>query len=295
MEIRQARAGEHEAVLGLMTREQPHLDAAEIAPLFTDRTLAPICTTLVAEREGGLVGCAVVAQLTMDPPARCTGSLVVATTHRGQGIGSGLNGRLESVTPPGTIEIRSRVYDDDPRSLAVAEHWGYQLHHHSIYSRLEVGDAVAPDLPEGVTVTSHHDYRPPDIEAVDHMLDVSQTNPERATLGAFDLARLRDGVAQTETPLLVVTRVDGVPAALSTAIVLGDVAYIGYSGVDPAFRGRGLARLTKQALHVEVRAAGARTCVTGNEEHNTGIRRINAELGFRVDHGIWRISKTFEP
>jgi GNAT superfamily N-acetyltransferase len=247
---------------------------------------------VVAEEASSLVGCAVLFQLTMDPPERCVAAVVVTASRRGHGVGHALNAALEGAAPIGTTEVRSRVYDDDARSLAVAEHWGYHKDEHEIFSRLDLDDVAAPDLPEGVTVTTHHDFRPPDAAAVDRMLDASQTNPERETMGVFDLGRLQAAVAKDETPLLVVTRMHDAPVALSTVIVTDGLAWVGYTGVDPAFRGRGLAKLTKQAIHAEARAAGARVCMTTNEEHNLGIRRINAEMGYRVDHGFWRISKT---
>lgn len=292
MDLRLADVKDHQDVLALMVRELPHLQPSELGPVLSDRELAPFCTTLVAEEESSLVGCAVLFQLTIDPPERCVAAVVVTAACRGSGIGHALHTALEAAAPTGTTEVRSRVYDDDARSLAVAEHWGYRRDEHEIFSRLDLGDIAAPDLPEGVTVTTHHDFRPPDAAAVDQMLDASQTNPERETLGVFDLGRLQAAVAKDETPLLVVTRFHDAPVALSTLTVTGDLAYVGYTGVDPAFRGRGLAKLTKQAIHAEARAAGARVCMTTNEEHNLGIRRINAEMGYRVDHGFWRIAKT---
>ncbi len=87
---------------------------------------------------------------------------------------------------------------------------------------------------------------------------------------------------------MVVTRVGGTPAAISFGMANGPVAYLSYTGVDPAHRGRGLARLTKQAVHVAAREAGALACFTDNEEHNTGIRRVNAALGYEVVAGVWR-------
>lgn len=89
--------------------------------------------------------------------------------------------------------------------------------------------------------------------------------------------------------MLVVARVDGVPAALTWGVLAEGAFYVAYSGVDPAYRGRGLAALVKQHAAVEAQAAGATEALTNNEEHNTGIRRINAELGFRVTSGTWRM------
>jgi len=68
----------------------------------------------------------------------------------------------------------------------------------------------------------------------------------------------------------------------------GDQAHIGYTGVDPAFRGRGLGYLVKQEMHRLAYDAGARTCATDNEEHNSGIRHVNEALGYaKVSGSYW--------
>ena len=162
MDLRLADVKDHQDVLALMVRELPHLQPSELGPVLADRDLAPLCTTLVAEEESSLVGCAVLFQLTIDPPERCVAAVVVTAACRGSGIGHALQTALEAAAPTGTTEVRSRVYDDDARSLAVAEHWGYRRNEHEIFSRLDLGDIPAPDLPKGVTVTTHHDFRPPD-------------------------------------------------------------------------------------------------------------------------------------
>ena len=66
---------------------------------------------------------------------------------------------------------------------------------------------------------------------------------------------------------------------------------VGYTGVDPAFRGRGLGRLAKQHLHHQAAALGVRRMFTDNEENNHGIRRVNAALGYRPEYGLYRLRK----
>jgi hypothetical protein len=183
------------------------------------------------------------------------------------------------------------TYDDDARSVAIAEHWGFDMLQRSFTSRLDLAHASAPAPPDGVTLGASTGLDLPDLAAVDAMLDASQTNPERAHSGAFDLDGLRAMVAQDETPILVLARVDGAPAALSFGAVAGDLAYVAFTGVDPVFRGRGLARLAKQAFHVEAGGLGARWVDTENEEGNVGIRRINAELGYHVLFGVLRMRR----
>jgi RimJ/RimL family protein N-acetyltransferase len=66
---------------------------------------------------------------------------------------------------------------------------------------------------------------------------------------------------------------------------------VGYTGVDPAFRGRGLARLAKEHLHHRAALLGVRRLYTDNEENNAGIRRVNKALGYVPEYGLFRMRK----
>ncbi len=94
-----------------------------------------------------------------------------------------------------------------------------------------------------------------------------------------------------ERSLGSLARVDGVPAAIAFAIVEdgGDSGGVGYTGVDPRFRGRGLGRLVKEDVHHRAAAPRHPALGTDNEEHNDGIRRLNAELGYQVTYGVYRM------
>jgi hypothetical protein len=185
------------------------------------------------------------------------------------------------------------VYDDEPRSLDVARHWGFTTDEHAIESELSLLDLREPDLPEGVTLEEAPDFDFDDRAAVEEMLLRSQTNPEAEQGWLFDLAKLASFVGETESPVCVLARVDGAPAGISTGSVAGDVLTIGYSGIDPQLRGRGLMGLVKQRANLVASRAGATVSRTHNEEHNTGIRHVNAQLGYVVISGVYRMSAPF--
>ena len=100
-----------------------------------------------------------------------------------------------------------------------------------------------------------------------------------------------------EQPVACLARVDGRPAALAHAIVKPDTAEGGlaYTGVDPAQRGRGLARLVKEQVHARAAALGLPWLMTDNEENNAGIRHVNDQLGYRRTHGVYRLRRILEP
>ena len=91
--------------------------------------------------------------------------------------------------------------------------------------------------------------------------------------------------------MAVLARVNNEPAAIVAGSAIGPDLHIDYTGVDPRFRGHGLAVLVKQQAHLDARAAGATRCLTSNEVDNQGIRRINADLGYQVLHGMYRLRR----
>jgi len=76
-------------------------------------------------------------------------------------------------------------------------------------------------------------------------------------------------------------------AAVSVAIADDDQMHVVYTGVDRTLRGRRLGLLTKQALHAHARDLGIRRALTDNEEHNTGIRHVNDQLGYTRFSGMY--------
>jgi hypothetical protein len=54
-------------------------------------------------------------------------------------------------------------------------------------------------------------------------------------------------------------------------------------------------RLVKQQAHLAAARAGATLSRTNNEEHNAGIRRVNAQLGYTVTSGVYRMSAPLPP
>ena len=225
--------------------------------------------------------------LAWQPPGVRLLWVLVAADARGQGRGGALHRALLDRIPPTATGLRTTTFDDDPVAGEVAEHWGFHRLQLSIRSSLEVTGAADPVLPPDVTVETTADLDLPDRDAVEAMLDASQTNPERATGSVMTLADF--GHQQEGDRLLLgVLRVDGSPAAICAAMHSGPEGYIGYTGVDPAHRGRNLGELLKLAVHAEAGRRGVRRLAAENEQGNAGIRRVNARLGYEVDFGAWR-------
>lgn len=221
---------------------------------------------------------------------------VVAPSYAGRGIARSLYDELLPLVPDRIATFRTLVDDQDPVSLEIALAHGFETNQHGIDSELPLVDLPAPSHIDGVELADVSDLVFPDEPAVEAMVVASQTNPEAVENGmVFDIDKLRGMRSSFEKYLAVLARLDGVPAAIITADITDEVLYIHYTGVDPAFRGRNLASSLKQFAHLAAADAGATKSFTTNEERNTGIRRVNAALGYTVVGGTYRLSRHLDP
>ena len=283
MHIREAVDSDHDAIIELVLRRCRQLTPPMVAGIVRDASLTVDRTMLVAHGDGALAGTAVQFQLPGVTPSQFTRYVIVAEHALGRGLARDLVAELDARLPDRVTDLAGTADADDDHTLAVLDHWGWQTMQTSVTSELPLDDLPDLVLPPDVSVEVSNGLTFADETAVEAMLNASQTNPERAHNGAMTLAQLRGWLSPggDDTPLGLVLRVDGRPAALSFGIIGSGLVQLVYTGVDPTFRGRGLARLLKQAAHAAAREAGASVAVTNNEEGNTGIRHVNDQLGYR--------------
>jgi RimJ/RimL family protein N-acetyltransferase len=70
-----------------------------------------------------------------------------------------------------------------------------------------------------------------------------------------------------------------------------DVWHVVYSGVDPDYRGHGVAATLKAASMVSAQLEGARSVKTENDESNEPILRVNRKLGMKPSVGYWGLAR----
>jgi len=214
--------------------------------------------------------------------------VLVEPNARGRGVGHALVSQV--LDSYGAGPLASVMPDHDQTALAIAQHWGFEPRSHSIESSLDLTVGAPPPDP-------HHDVEirilaDRDLDAagldVDPLLLASSTHPEATELGWLMLRH--DFAAMFPNLLWVVAEVCGVPAALTCADPQdGEDWCVCYTGVDPAFRGMGLARLVKEHLHWWAASQGAARLLTDNEERNAPIRILNEEMGFVAGAGEYRL------
>ena len=293
MRTRDVTAEDVPALADLATARCPHLMSWWVTSLFVEGVDVDVAR--VVESDAGRLAFAAVTHRHGRPEHQRWVNVYVANSAAGQGIAAGLFAECLSGVAPGTTELWVQVFDDDGQSKAVARHWGFEPVQLSVTSVVDLDPATTrhPDLPGDVTVEPCGDLDPPDPAAFDAMLTASQTNPEARTSHVTTREEMRGWVDEGEVPLGSLLRVGGVPAAVAVGSCLPEqrIGNVGYTGVDPAHRGRGLAVLVKQHLHHQAAALGVRRLYTDNEEHNAGIRRVNAALGYVPQYGVHRLRK----
>jgi GNAT superfamily N-acetyltransferase len=282
METRPAGPADHGGIVDLLLTRFRAMTAALVVEAVAGATESGFRRLLVVVEGDRLVGTGLMYRAPNSPPGTVFEFVGVDGDAEGRGVGGALEAALGSDLPPWVTAAMTQVDRDDARSLEVAGHWGFTPIEVSVTSRAALGTSARPALPADVTPEVSPTLEFGDEDDVERMLDVSQTNPEREHGLLMTLAGLRAMASEGgAAPTGVILRVDGRPAAITYALTARDEAQVVYTGVDPALRGRGLARLAKEVLHAELAAAGARTCVTNNADDNPGIRHVNDSLGYR--------------
>ena len=295
MQIRDGRPDDKDAVLALSLARCPHTEPWLVEAVFTDGGHVDVLT--VATEDERVVGWGYAMHIPGVPEHQRSCYVLVGDEAAGRGTGRELYARVRAGVPASVTDLRTRVFRGDEVALAVAEHWGFESVQVSITSRLVLDDVAPAVSPDGVSLEVADDLRFADAEAVEAMFAASQTNPEATNSHLMTIPGVRRYVFPGEHGIATVARVDGVPAALCFAIVAedGDDGGVAYTGVDPRFRGRGLGRLVKQDVHHRAYQYGIRRLGTDNEEHNEGIRRLNAEMGFVEEYGVHRMRRLVTP
>ena len=293
MDVRGATRDDVPALIELTTRRTPNYERWWVSTVFEGNVEIHAAPMLL--EAGVLVGYGTATHRSGAPEHQRTVQVFVDRAASGRGLGSDLCARCLAALPDTTTEVWTKVHDDDPESLAVARHWGFEVMQRSISSRVDLAGATSPQPPQGVTLEDcdRLEFDGADAEAFDAMLTASQTNPEAENSHVLTREEMQHWTDPGETPVAALARVDGRPAALAFAIVLRETGERGVAdtGVDPAYPGRGLGRLVKGQLHARAAELGIAWLATENEEHNAGIRHVNEQLGYVKTHGVYRLRR----
>ena len=275
--------------VGLRLAWQPTFGEKQLRSLAAGR-IADFVHRAVAWRDGSRVGFASVARRPGHDEEFAL--VLVAPERRGEGIGSVLFADLVSQTSD--RPLTAAMPDDDDRSVAVAQHWGFQIVSHAVRSRFDLrptspyphhalGRGRRVRVIDGASSASDKAWLGP-------LVAESDTSPEAVELGwhstVDDFERMFPGI------VWVVIEEDGRPVAAASATPHdGDAWLLIYTGVLPDHRRQGLARLAKMHLHATVAERGGVSLTTDNEARNTAILELNASLGYERVGGEIRLRR----
>ena len=271
--------------VGLRLAWEPAFGEAQLRLLAAGR-IADFAYRAVAWDDGSRVGFASIARRPGHEEAFAL--VLVPPEKRGQGVGSALFADL--LRESAGVTLSAAMPDDNERSLAIAEHWGFRVVSHAIRSRLELG----PGQPGPIDLLDHRvrviDAASPASDKLwlGPLIIDSDSSPEALELGwrttADDFERMFPRI------VWVVIEEGGKPiGAASASPQEGDAWLLIYTGVLPSHRRQGFARLAKMHLHAVVAERGGRSLTTDNEARNNSILELNASLGYQPIGGEIRL------
>jgi GNAT superfamily N-acetyltransferase len=243
---------------------------------------------LLAARGDEAVGCGV------GRPSSIAASLYamarVLPEERRHGVGTTLYEALsEHASRLGLTSLWGRIEEGDAASLRFAENRGFREVGREYEVVLDVAEAdLAGDAPDGVELVSLAER--PDLEHLVHEVDV-EVGP--------DVPSHEEGHEPMTYERWHATYLEGpgaMPAACIVALAEGEV--VGYTGlrrrgsISPTaenmltavrrpWRRRGIAVALKREQIRRAWEAGVEQIYTTNDESNTGMRGVNARLGYR--------------
>jgi GNAT superfamily N-acetyltransferase len=292
MEIRRYVDGDRAAATAMLLGRLPHAQSHWIDDLLDNPSVTVDRNLVAVDDTGGIAAWADLSFRRGLPEHLRFAGVVVRADAEGQGLGTRLHDALLEGADAGVTAFRGAVFDDEPRSLAVVERWGYRQFEHAFTSRFSLTDLPVPALPDELVLENCPDLRFRDSDAVLAMLDLAETNPERES-GLFITPDMLREHALAGTPVGRLARLgpEGRPVGLIHGAVFSDHLEINYACVLPDCRRRGIATAMKQQLHLDGRAAGATWLLTTNEERNVEIRSLNTKLGYELMYGEVRLER----
>ncbi|MFE9775468.1 GNAT family N-acetyltransferase [Streptomyces sp. NPDC005931] len=245
---------------------------------------------LVAEEDGEIVGTAQVSLAHDSPePGQGSANIYVRPGRTGRGAGTLLLRTAEErLAGLGVRKIFAWVLDA-PDNRAFAERHGYRASRSAYFLRLDLANGTLPPLqdpPPGVDLRTGADFAGDPHPVFE--LDAETSSDEPSDIGT-EFTDYEAWVEETwrhpmlDLELTTVAVVDGRPAAFTVAYTDGSGRYAtAMTGTARAHRGRGLAKLAKNASLHRARAAGCTEAFTGNDTGNGPMIAINKWFGYEI-------------
>ncbi|WBB74258.1 GNAT family N-acetyltransferase [Micromonospora sp. WMMD1128] len=283
--IRPARADDADGVVALRKLVFPYLvrGVESTRRMIAEPPPGEGWAAWVAEADGQVVGwvSAYRNTQTSTPGVGEIATLHVHPDHRRRGLGTALfDHAFGHVRALGSTQVRAHTRAE---SLPFARRHGFEPTRELHYAALDLRPAPPmPEPPPDVRLLPTAGLDPRRVHRVD--AEASRDEPSDVPVDALDYDLWRHECWENlglDREASTVAEVDGELVALSLVKRDGERMWSDFTGTLPAYRGRGLARLTKLAALHTAAARGVRTAYTSNDEANAPMLAINARLGYR--------------
>jgi mycothiol synthase len=278
--IREARSSEDLATYAKVWSEISPRDAVSAEFVKGRFAREPERLYLLAENGGQTIGCGVATGTSF--AGRRFVTVAVASRHRRRGLGSTLLGLcLEHARALDGETAVSFVWEDCAPGLAFAERHGFTEFERGVELECPLGDeGEVPVPPAGIEIaelaSEHYDGA---YEIwTEGVADMPSAEPSTPMTYERWLAK-----AQAQELVLVALEGETVVgfAALEERNRAAGVAENDLTTVRRSHRRRGIGEALKRTQLARARKLGYRSVVTGTDEENAGMRRLNEKLGYR--------------
>ncbi|MGV9805903.1 GNAT family N-acetyltransferase [Micromonospora chersina] len=243
----------------------------------------------VAEADGQVVGW-VSAYRNIQTSAANVGEISTLHVHpayRLRGVGTAL---LDAALAHLRLLGAKRLLTwSQPGSLPFARRHGFTPSRELRYSALDLRPAPPmPEPPPGVRLVPAAEVDPREVHRVDAESSLDEPGDVPTDALGYDTwhHEVWDNLG-LDRDASTLAEVDGRLVALSLVKRDGDRMWSDFTGTVPEHRGRGLARLAKQAALHRAAASGVRTAYTSNDEANGPMLAVNARLGYQPVASQW--------
>ncbi len=269
-------------------------DPAEVETFVDLRRQAEDMVWLVAVTDGHDAGAGIGVLGWHARPQTAYVELWTLPGARGRGVGSAVLAELIAwSTGRGSIAVEMLAAEDDPASLGWAGRRGFREVGRDSRLVLDLVSVEAPEVrpPDGIDIVTWAER--PGIERGMYGVYVEAEpdipGQDDTEIWAFEqwLANDMQGVSDRPEAVFVALAGDEVVgfAKLAMPPRWTGQAYHDLTGVRRAWRGRGIAAALKRAQIRWAKEQGYTRLVTGNEERNEPIRRLNTRYGYRIEPG----------
>ncbi|MFZ5822921.1 MAG: GNAT family N-acetyltransferase [Bacillota bacterium] len=264
---------------------------------------------LVATDESGLVvAYAEIWRAPWSPPGWLFPYVLVDSARRHQGLGTRVLRQVEAIAREKRAEwVYSEIRDSYTEAIAWVKRHGYEIERHSFESTLDLsafdespfGGAVEAVTAGGLRFATLAEEPGEATERKLHALSQQTAEDIPGYPGDFmPFGEWRKWTLEGERVPYdgVIFALDGDQVAGATFCKREDSGafYTTYTGVDRAYRGRGLALALKLLAVRAAKRHGAPYMRTNNDSLNGPMLAVNRNMGYQPEPGLYRIRKRFD-